>query len=84
MLFVALFSDICRYLRSVQEGDRDFLVPAHRDELGLTARKAADCHADKVIIVKQEIEVLNDMFDPDCALSNNLMKISSITAVPAF
>lgn len=32
---------LCRYLRAVPEGDRDFLVPAHRDELDHAAPKAA-------------------------------------------
>ncbi len=53
---------LCQYLRAVPEGDRDFLVPANRDELDHAAPKAAVKDADSAVLRFQRLDEVRQPF----------------------
>lgn len=53
---------LCRYLRAVPEGDRNLLIPAHRDELDHAAPKAAVKVADGAVLRFQRLDEVRQPF----------------------
>jgi hypothetical protein len=53
---------LCQYLRAVPEGDRDLLIPAHRDELDHAAPKAAVKVADGAVLRFQRLDKVRQPF----------------------
>ena len=53
---------LCQYLRAVPEGDRDLLVPAHRDELEHAAPKAAVKVGDDAVLGFQRLDEVRQPF----------------------